>query len=157
MLAKIEQWIDQVLSDYSGKALSCSVFSNAFTGFYSPATLENCFFVIVDKIPKPDFPELHEAGLGGFIDMDVHGITYKNTYFIKRGYENDLALHFHELVHVQQWQHLGAQGFIGRYIQELHQHGYDDAPLEKMAYALDAYFSAQNEAFDIPTYVQQKI
>ena len=156
MLAKIEQWIDQVLSDYSEKALSCSVFSNVFTGFYSPETLESCFFVIVDEIPKPDFPELREAGLDGFIDMNLHAITYKNTYFIKRGYENDLALHFHELVHVQQWKCLGGQGFISRYIQELHQHGYDDAPLERMAYALDAYFSAQNEAFDIPKYVQQK-
>jgi hypothetical protein len=157
MLAKIEKWIDQVLADYSDNALPCSVFSKAFTGFYFPEALENSFFVIVDKIPKPDFPELHEAGLSGFINMDVNGITYKNTYFIKRGYENNLALHFHELVHVQQWRHLGAQSFISRYIQELYEYGYDDAPLEKMAYLLESDFKTKQQPFDIPDYVQNKI
>ncbi|WP_372740205.1 hypothetical protein [Neptunomonas sp.] len=157
MLAKIERWIDQTLSNYSDKALSCSVFSSAFKGFYSPQILENCFFVVLDDIPKPDFPELHEAGLGDFINMDVQGITYKNTYFIKKGYENDLEFHFHELVHVQQWHYLGAQNFVSRYIQEINQHGYQEAPLEQMAYGLGAYFSAKNPAIDIPAYVQSKI
>lgn len=157
MLIKIEQWIDQVLSEHSGKAQACNVFSKVFQGFYSSEALENCFFVIVDKIPKPDFPEIYEAGFGGFISMDVDGITYKNTYFIKRGYENDLALHFHELVHVQQWRYLGAQGFLQRYMQEYEEYGYDEMPLEMMAYSLESSFKEKGKPFDIHAYVQSQI
>jgi len=30
-------------------------------------------------LPKADFPELRQAGFGSFIDMDLEGITYKNS------------------------------------------------------------------------------
>ena len=157
MLEKIEQWIDATLDDFSDRKITCKVLAPHFNGFYPPEFLETGYFVVVDKIPKPDFPELRQSGLGGFIDMDVDGITYKNTYFIKKGCENNFSLHFHELVHVLQWRYLGASGFIERYIKEIIKHGYRDAPLEIMAYALAAYYSAAKVAFDIPAYVQQKI
>jgi hypothetical protein len=157
VLEKIEQWIDETLEDYSDRKITCKFLSPHFNGFYPPEFLEASYFVVVDKIPKPDFPELRRSGLGGFIDMDVDGITYKNTYFIKKGCENICNLHFHELVHVLQWQHLGASGFIERYIKEIIEYGYRDAPLERMAYALGDYFAEKKVAFDIPAYVQQKI
>ena len=157
MLAKIEQWIDQTLTEHSASTISCNVFSKPFSGFYSTDTLEECFYVVIDKIPKPDFPELYEAGLSSFINMDVEGITYKNTYFIKSGYEDNLSLHFHELVHVAQWQHLGAIAFIQSYMHEIQTSGYHDAPLEKMAYASDTRFANNEEHIDIPSYVAKKI
>ena len=92
------------------------------------------------------------------MDMNAIGITYKNTYFIKKGNENNLTLHFHELVHVLQWQHLGAKDFISRYIKEILQYGYKDAPLEKMAFQLDHHYrNNKGVVFSIPNYVQQKL
>ncbi|MEH6651845.1 MAG: hypothetical protein V7707_17630 [Motiliproteus sp.] len=157
MLAKIEQWIDETLDAYSDSKVSCKVLLPHLNGFYPADFLEESFFVLVDEIPKPDFPELRQMGLGDFIDGDHVGITYKNTYFIKKEFASNYRLHFHELVHVLQWRCLGGSGFIERYIQELNENGYNNAPLEKMAYGLDAYFSAQKPAFDIPKYVQQEI
>jgi len=157
VINKIEQWIDQTLIDYSSEKKSCECFSSQFNGFYPIEFLSQSSFVVVDVIPKPDFPELRQAGLGKFIDMDAYGITYKNTYFVKREYESDLALHFHELVHVLQWQYLGATDFIIRYISEVQQHGYEAAPLEIMAYGLQDHYSSNREALDIPSYVQNKI
>ena len=157
MLTKIEHWIDNTLEDYSGRKVSCDVLASHFNGFYRSEFLEESFFVVVDEIPKPDFPELRQAGLGYFIDMDAAGITYKNTYFIKKGNENRLDLHFHELVHVLQWNHLGAAGFIRRYMKEIDEYGYENAPLEIMAYSLDAYFSDQKPAFDFQRYVFEHI
>jgi hypothetical protein len=157
VLNQIEQWIDQTLEDYANKSVSCGQLSPHFTGFYPADFLSRSYFVVVNKIPKPDFPELRQVGLGNFIDMDIDGVTYKNTYFIKPGNENKLSLHFHELVHVLQWQCLGAKSFISRYIQEIQQYGYRDAPLEEMAYSLESYFSNNSEPIDIPDYVQQKI
>ncbi|RUM67063.1 MAG: hypothetical protein DSZ06_02090 [Sulfurospirillum sp.] len=157
MLDKINNWIDQTLKDYLDQTVSCGQFCSQFNGFYPAKFLSNSSYVIVDKLPKPDFPELRQAGFGNFIDMDVAGITYKNTYFIKKGHENDIALHFHELVHVIQWKHLGAVPFIQRYMEEIKKFGYQNAPLEKMAYELQDHFSKRRQPINIPDYVKSKI
>ncbi|GAC30387.1 hypothetical protein GPAL_3541 [Glaciecola pallidula DSM 14239 = ACAM 615] len=89
--------------------------------------------------------------------MDVDGITYKNTYYLLPQIASGLRLHFHELVHVAQWAQLGAVAFIERYISEIQTFGYESAPLEKIAYALDSFFSNGGEKFDITSYIAQKI
>ncbi|MGF1794018.1 hypothetical protein L4D21_25910, partial [Photobacterium profundum] len=82
MLNKIEEWIDVTNDKFAHKRQSCAQFTESFQGFYSVEFLNNAYFVVVDTIPKPDFPELRDVGLGGFLDMEVQGITYKNTYYI---------------------------------------------------------------------------
>ena len=96
MIEGIEEWIHQVNSSHKKVRRSCSVLEEYFSGFYSPDFLKTAFFVVTDEIPKPDFPELREAGLGDFIDMNVGGITYNDTYYIKVEAANELRLHFHE-------------------------------------------------------------
>ncbi|MGZ5056335.1 MAG: hypothetical protein ACXWAT_15530 [Methylobacter sp.] len=157
MLHKINSWIDQALNHYSEQIVSCERFCPQFNGFYPSEFLANSYFVIIDQLPKPDFPELRQAGFGGFIDMELEGITYKNTYFIKKGYESDVALHFHELVHVLQWQNLGALPFIQRYMEEILRFGYRNAPLEEMAYDLQSHFSMKRQPLNVPDYVQNNI
>lgn len=157
MLDKIEQWIDQTNFDYTNQRICCDCFTDDFIGFYPASFLEQAYFVAVDDIPKPDFPELREMGLGDFIDMNVDGITYKNTYYILPHIAQNLRLHFHELVHVSQWGYLGAFNFIQRYITEIQTHGYADAPLEIMAYSLDAHYANRGEILDVPRYVTEKI
>ncbi len=157
MLNQIEQWIDQTNLDYQEQRVSCSKFSDEFKGFYSLEFLQHSYFLIVDTIPKPDFPELRQMGLGNFIDMDVDGITYKDTYYIKQHCADNLRLHFHELVHVAQWRKLGAINFIQRYISEINTYSYSKAPLEEMAYFWDAHFSKGGDKIDIPRYVSQKL
>lgn len=157
MLNQIEIWIDDTLENYSKERISCDALSQCFSGFYSDTFLNESFFVVVDKLPKPNFPELYHAGLGDFIEEEFDGITYKNTYFIKREQEKNMALHFHELVHVAQWKILGPHKFISRYIQEYQENGYRAAPLEEMAYSLQNYYSENGTAIDVLSYVQQKI
>jgi hypothetical protein len=157
MLHQIEKWIDQTNTEYQEQRISCSKFFDEFKGFYPLEFLQQSYFVTVDTIPKPDFPELRQMGLGAFIDMEVHGITYKNTYYVLPPLASDLRLHFHELVHVAQWAHLGAIPFMERYITEIQTSGYDESPLEKMAYAFDAHFTDGGEQIDVPNYVAQKI
>lgn len=157
MINLIEEWIDSINTKYQSQRKLCSHFSSNFSGFYSEEFLEKSYFVVVENIPKPDFSELREAGLGDFIDMEVKGITYKNTYYVHSRYADELRLHFHELVHVAQWSLLGASGFINRYISEIQAHGYDDAPLELMAYALDGHYYRGGNPVDVPSYVQSKM
>ncbi|PCH58880.1 MAG: hypothetical protein COC14_00175 [Burkholderiaceae bacterium] len=157
MINKIENWIDETLKDHLDKRVSCECFATAFNGFYPVAFLSRSYYVVVDEIPKPDFTELRQAGLGDFMDMPVDGITYKDTYFILKGCEDNLELHFHELVHVLQWETLGASNFISRYIEEVKQHGYEGSPLEKMAYALQYSFANKVHPFSVPDYVNINI
>ena len=157
MIEQIGQWIDQTNIAYQEQRTCCDHFSKEFEGFYSVPFLQNAFFAVVDKIPKPDFPELRQMGLGDFIDMDVTGITYKNTYYILPHAINTISLHFHELVHVAQWKILGARNFIQRYIFEIQNYGYSQAPLEIMAYSLDNHFSRGGNKVDIPSFVSEKI
>ncbi|MEZ7206978.1 hypothetical protein [Pseudoalteromonas sp. DY56-GL79] len=157
MLNQIEQWIDQTNIEFKGQRVCCSQFFDDFEGFYPLSFLKQAYFVIVDKIPKPNFPELRQMGLGDFIDTEVDGITYKNTYYLLPHIASNLRIHFHELVHVAQWNYLGAVPFIERYISEIQTLGYEGAPLEKMAYAFDHHFSNGGEKIDVPSYVAQKI
>lgn len=140
MVDKIAERIRQVNLEHKQARQSCSVFMDYFAGFYTPRFLDIAFFVVTDEIPKPNFPELREAGLGDFIDMDVGSITYNDTYYVTDSAADELWLHFHELVHVIQWRELSPQGFIERYIGEIQEFGYDEAPLERMAYALDGHY-----------------
>ncbi|EDP60873.1 hypothetical protein [Vibrio sp. AND4] len=157
MLNIIEEWIDLTNERFSSQRKSCSLLARQFAGFYSDEFLADSYFVIVDSLPKPDFPELREAGLGAFLDEEFQGITYKNTYYILSTVAEDLGLHFHELVHVAQWKTLGAPGFLQRYIAEVQSVGYKNAPLEKLAYELEYHFSQGGEKVDVPSYVENKI
>lgn len=153
ILTAIEQWIDEVNHKYKYKRVCCTQFASQFAGFYPTEFLENAFYVVIDEIPKPDFAALRAMGLGDFIDMKVSGITYKNTYYLLPTSVDNLRVHFHELVHVLQWQNLGALAFIARYMNEIKHFGYHNAPLEIMAYALDTHFISSGEEINVPEYV----
>lgn len=157
MLNIIEEWIDLTNERFFNQRQSCELFTRDFAGFYSEEFLSNSYFVVVDSIPKPEFPEIRQAGLSDFLDMEVQGITYKNTYYIVPRVAQDLRLHFHELVHVAQWKTLGTIGFLQRYISEVQSVGYNEAPLEKLAYAFDRHFSQGGKKVDVPSYVESKI
>jgi hypothetical protein len=67
------------------------------------------------------------------------GITYKDTFFVSHLHQTE-SLHFHELVHVVQWERLGVDNFLLAYGAGLMQFSYQSSPLEQMAYSLQAAF-----------------
>jgi len=71
--------------------------------------------------------------------MPLAGVTYKNTFFVTSGQQRE-SLYFHEIVHVVQWDRLGVDNFLLAYGIGLLQHGYEQSPLEQMAYHLQATF-----------------
>jgi hypothetical protein len=95
--------------------------------------------VVSGKVP---FPPLSRMGLSEFAQMEnmpVAGVTYKDTFFISQPYGTE-SLHFHELVHIIQWERLGVDNFLLAYGVGLMQFGYRDSPLEKMAHSLQIGF-----------------
>ena len=157
MISQIERWIDQTNTQYTSQRQSCTIFEKKFAGYFPADFLNSSYFVVVETVPKPDLPQLrHMKAVVDFLDQPDDGITYKNTYYVARGYESCEALHFHELVHIAQWKELGETAFIQRYISELNNYGYASAPLEDMAYKLQGCFE-KSQPIDILQYVKQHL
>ena len=89
--------------------------------------------------------------------VDHDGITYLDTYFIKRTQASDEALHFHELVHVVQWRALGPERFLRTYADGLERFGYRNSPLERMAYDAGRRFSNSREPFNLEQLVLSQL
>lgn len=157
MLDRIEEWIDGTLARHASGRVSCEALASSFEGYFSRDFLSRSYFVVTDELPMPDIPELQALGLVAFLRLDAVGITYKDTYFIRPALVGQVDLHFHELVHVAQWRHLGASAFIERYVRELLQYGYERAPLEEMAYSLQRYFCAgKGRPADVEKFVRAR-
>ena len=146
----IENWIDKTNRSYFADSKTCIVFEGLLSGYFSRSLLEATRFVVVDEIPFPNVPVLKRVMSGGAV-----GITFKHTYYLAPSVASDPSVHFHELVHVLQWRYLGAKPFIRRYLMETLRHGYRDAPLEIMSYALQQWFEERGEPFDVESCVHK--
>ena len=150
-------WIDTMLRAHAGNMQT--VVSRGFPRlplYFSVDTLASAKVVLVDKLP---IPPLSSWGLTCFADFErgnFHGITYLNTFFIKRGELRNEAIHFHELIHILQWRVLGPEQFLRSYADGLERLGYRDSPLEVMAYDAEAAFIA-NDIFDAEKMVARKL
>jgi hypothetical protein len=139
-LPRIREWILRYTESTASQAVTVASLSvPGLARCYSTELLESTRLVLTDQIC---YPPLDQLGLGEFKALSAipwGGITYNDIYFLRR----DLAcpaLHFHELVHVVQYQHLGVDRFLWAYGLGLALHGYEDSPLEKMAYDLQLEF-----------------
>jgi hypothetical protein len=150
-------WIDCTLRAYAENART--VVSRGFPRlplYFSTETLISAKVVLVDKLP---IPPLSSWGLTRFADFErgtFDGITYLNTFFIKRNDLRNEAIYFHELIDVVQWRILGPEQFLRSYADGLERFGYRNSPLEVMAYEAEAAFAA-NDVFDAEKMVAQKL
>ena len=102
------------------------------------------------KVPFPPLSRMGLPELEQMENMSMDGITYVDTFFINHLRQTE-SLHFHELVHVVQWERLGVDNFLLAYGVGLMQSGdlyqtfedvYLNSPLEQMAYSLQAGFES---------------
>ena len=150
-------WIDATLRAHPGNPRT--VASRGFPRlplYFSADTLTSAKVVLVDQLP---IPPLLSWGLTRFAEFErgnFNGITYLNTFFLKRDQENNEVIHFHELIHVIQWRILGPKRFLFSYANGLEDFGYRDSPLEAMAYDAEAAFTAK-DIFDAEKMVARKL
>ena len=88
--------------------------------------------VYVDEFPFPKDKDLAELARSvGFDSPEMGGFTFGYGVYIRHG--NKVLLP-HELIHVRQYEEMGIEGFMKRYMLELAVMGYRSAPLEMEAY-----------------------
>lgn len=141
----LREWIDKTFSSHANEAKMVGDLNfPRLSKYFELSTLQAAKVV---RLPRVPFPPLQQWGLGNkfsaFEQGDFDGITYLDTFFIKETKSKDEALHFHELVHIVQWRELGEKDFLFRYANGLEKHGYDDSPLENMAYSMQDQFSKE--------------
>ena len=140
-LPVLRNWIEDLLE--SNKENTTSVINLNFpriNQIFLNDLLERAKVVTVaDKVPFPPLSHIGLHELSGMEQMPIAGITYKDTFFVN---QNNLSesLHFHELIHVVQWERLGVDNFLFAYGVGLMQFGYEKSPLEQMAYTLQRSF-----------------
>ncbi len=145
---RVTRWITQLLADHALEARQVGELGFPRLPRYFSRELLTAKVVLVDRVPVPPLTALGIPGFGDFESMQAAGITYLDTFFVDRRCAADESLHFHEMVHVVQWQVLGPKGFLAAYADGLARFGYRDSPLEVMAYDLQARFENEPEPFD---------
>jgi hypothetical protein len=137
----IRQWIDDLLNSYSSQ--STSIFDLAFPTLpqlFPMDLLQKAKVVFVKgKIPYPPLSSIGFPDFAPLENMAFSGVTYKNTYFLNQAYRQE-SLHFHELIHIIQWDSLGVDNFLRAYGVGLLEYGYQNSPLEQMAYLFQRKF-----------------
>jgi len=140
-LPAVAKWIDTTLEDNIDNSVSVATLTFPRLARVFPHNLLERAKVVVTtgKVPFPPLAQMGLPELRQMEDMQMAGITYKDTFFVSHLHQTE-SLHFHELVHVVQWERLGVNDFLLAYGAGLMQFGYRDSPLEKMAYSLQAAF-----------------
>ena len=154
---KVMRWIEQTLLAH--QALARPVASKGFKRlplYFRQANIDAAKFAAVDRIPMLPLSSIGLTRFKEFERGDYDGITYLDTYFLKRQKAGDESLHFHEMVHVLQWRQLGPEFFLAMYAGGLEKFGYRDNPLEKMAYEAQAAFD-RGDRFDAEAFVAEQL
>lgn len=154
MQQEITAWIHSTNQQFEAQRQSCSEFKELFAGYFPEEFLTRSFYVVMDQIPLPPKDLLEAGNLVDLFGRQLEGLTLDDTYYLLPTAADNLQIHFHELVHVAQWQHLGVEGFLARYLNELNSYGYNEMPLERMAYELDARYLAGRPVVEVLPMVQ---
>ena len=146
-------WIQKTLAEHAanGRTVASRGFAR-LSHYFTQETLASAKVVLVERLPVPPLTSMGLPQFAGFEQGNFNGITYLDTFFLKREFESDESIHFHELIHVIQWRELGEKEFLRMYADGLEQFGYWKSPLERIAYDAEAAFSA-SAAFDAEAFV----
>lgn len=145
-IQQLSTWIAAYIAEqraaFHGNATPIeALHKKALQAFFPADVLDNAR-VVRGRAPEPAFyPQLRAMGIRNVPTFsDMAGITFQDVVVHIEGLT--LPLLFHELVHAVQYKHLGLQGFAKAYVRGFLSGGsYEEIPLEKQAYELEAKFS----------------
>jgi hypothetical protein len=155
---KVQAWIQKTLAAYEKDAQPIASMHFARLPLYLDYDLlETVKFIPIDKVPMPSLSAMGLDRFAAFEQGNFRGVTYLDRYFIVRTVVTEEALHFHELIHAIQWRLLGPERFLRAYADGLDEFGYENSPLEKMAYEAEATFKQSSAIFDAEKFVAERL
>lgn len=157
LLPVISKWLQETLDAHAGIARPVVSFGfPRLPRYYSEQLLGTTNVVITDRLPMPPLAEWGLPEFANFERQPMSAITYLDTYFVEPSTAADESVHFHELVHVIQWQVLGPKDFLLLYAAGLAEFGYLESPLEKMAYVHQHRFEVDWPSYSVEEEVRRQ-
>jgi hypothetical protein len=158
LLPTISKWIQATLDLHAGNAKPVVSFGfPRLPRYFSEQLMSTTNVVVTDRLPVPPLSKWGLSEFTSFVTQPMSGITYLDTYFLLTSAAADESAHFHELVHVIQWQMIGPREFLLQYAAGLARHGYLGSPLEKMAYAHQRRFDADSPSYSVEAEVRKQL
>lgn len=155
-LPAVRKWIEELLERYTTDSINVNSLGFSRLRQHFPVDLlERAKVVTVPRVPFPPLSQLGLPELSGMEQMSLAGITYMDTIFVNHLNRTE-SLHFHELVHVVQWERLGVNNFLFAYGVGLVQFGYDRSPFEQMAYNLQLAFEQNSVPSNLAEFIQKQ-
>jgi hypothetical protein len=152
-------WIQQTLGAHSNEARTVSSLGfGRLPRYFSEGLLSSTkVVVVVERVPMPPLSSIGLSRFSEFENGDYNGVTYLDTFFVKRNSASAERLYFHELIHVVQWRLLGPEKFLALYADGLERLGYRESPLEVMAYDAEESFVQSDQSFDAENLVAEQL
>jgi len=151
-------WIHQTLAIHSKQAKAVgSLGFPRLSQYFSEKVLTSTKVVVIERVPMPPLSSMGLSRFSEFEHGDFDGVTYLDTFFVKRRFATAEHLHFHELIHVVQWRLLGPEAFLATYAAGLEAVGYRGSPLEVMAYNAESAFRQSDRIFDAEKLVEEQL
>ena len=156
-LPVVREWIDHYVEAHAHLAVPVRELGfSRLSQYFDQNRLSHSKAVKVDRV---QVPPLSKMGMPLFADFErtpFIGITYMDTFFLAPPAHDSESTHFHELIHVVQWDVLGPDSFLLVYAIGLLQHGYANSPLERMAYELQRAFEGGRPIPQLELQVREK-
>ena len=157
-LPVVKDWIYNLIDVHFPVSKPVSEFGfSRLPSYYFKETLNSAKVVIVNKVPAIPLASFGLTQFGDFENMEAGGITYLDTYFIRSDHVHLEPTHFHELVHIIQWKHLGVDRFLLAYGLWLQKYGYRDNLFEKLAYTLENEFKGSIKPFNVESKIMPEL
>jgi hypothetical protein len=158
LISDVQRWISQTLAAH--KAMMQPVAAARFDrlkAYYPAPVLQRVQRVIVDRCPVPPLAVTGIPQLAEIENWDIKGIPWQNTIFIRRDLADWEGVHFHELLHIVQWNCLGTNRYLTAWAIGTLTRGYRDNPLEEMAFRHQSRFESEEASYDVVREVSAEI
>ena len=156
-LPRVREWIDHYVEGHAHLALPVIQLGfSRLSQYFDQNRLSNSKAVKVDRVQVPPLSKMGMPLFADFEETPFNGITYMDTFFLAPPAHDSESTHFHELIHVVQWEVLGPDSFLLVYAIGLLQHGYENSPLERMAYELQRAFEDGRPISQLELQVREK-
>ena len=146
----VKKWIVNTLAVHQAQMepVAAAAFEQ-LNKYYPNALLQRVQRVIVDRCPVPPLANTGIPQIAEIETWDIKGIPWKNTIFIRRDLADWDVVHFHELLHIVQWECLGTDRYLTAWAIGTITRGYRDNPLEEVAFRHQAQFETGKKPYDV--------
>ncbi len=158
LVLDVQKWIVNILAEHETQMEPiASVPFDRLGEYYPSSLLQRIRRVLVDQCPVPPLAYTGIAELKQIENWDIKGIPWKDTIFIRRDLANWEAIHFHELLHIIQWEYLGTERYLTAWAIGTTKLGYRANPLEKMAFRHQSRFETEKKPYNVVREVTAEI